>query len=237
MTLVEIAGLLALNLMLSLATMTGLWALSRRWSGVGFIDAAWPATMALLAGVSFLVTDGDPMRKGLLLWLVVIWAAPQAWRRLSRAARAGADARYAAVAERAAAGRNRSRVELLLFFLPQGALAWLVALPVQLGQVDFIPAVGWLGWTGAVLAVAGIALEGLGSLKTHPAPVAAPAGGMRRWLRRPEYLGDLAVWWGLLLIAAETAPGQAAIIGPVFLTFVLAHWAKTENPRRERDGG
>jgi len=237
MTLVEIVGLLALNLMLSVAAMAGLWALSRRWAGIGLIDAAWPVTMAVLAGVSFLVTDGDPVRKGLLLWLVMIWAAPQAWRRLSRAARDGADVRYAAVAERVAAGRNRSRVELLLFFLPQGALAWLVALPVQLGQIDFPPPVGWVGWAGAVLAVAGIALEGLGSLKTHQVRAAAPAGGLRRWLRRPEYLGDLAVWWGLFLIAAETAPGQAAIIGPIFLTFALAHWAKTENPRRERDGG
>jgi len=239
MTLTEIVGLLALNLVLSLAAMAGLWTVSRRWTGIGFIDAAWPATMVVLAGASFLVTDGDPVRKGLLLWLVVIWAAPQAWRRLSGATRAAADGRYAAMAERVASGRNwsRSRVELLLFFLPQGALAWLVALPVQLGQVDFLPAVGWVGWTGAVLAVAGIALEGLGSLKTHPAPAAAPAGGLRRWLRRPEYLGDLAVWWGLFLIAAETAPGQASVMGPIFLTFVLAHWAKTENPRRVSDGG
>ncbi|GAA0868339.1 DUF1295 domain-containing protein [Brevundimonas basaltis] len=239
MTLAETSGLLALNLILSLAAMAGLWALSRRWTGIGFIDAAWPTTMAALAGASFLLTDGDPVRKGLLLWLVVIWAAPQAWRRLSGGARREADGRYSAVARRVATERgwSRDRTELLLFFLPQGALAWLVALPVQLGPVAFSPAVGWLGWAGAVLAVAGIGLEGVGSLKTHSPLAAAPAGRVRRWLRRPEYLGDLAVWWGLFLIAAETGPGRASLMGPIFLTFVLAHWAQTENPRRERDGG
>lgn len=241
MTLAEIAALLGLNLGLLLAAMAGLWALSLRWKGVGFLDAVWPLALAAPAVVTFLLAEGDPVRRGLLLWLVTIWALPQAWRRLAPAARVEADSRYAEVAERIVAGRTWSprRAGLVLFFLPQAAVAWAVSLPVQLGQIDFLPAVGWVGWTGAVLAVAGIGLEGVGSLRASKHPDADPASfrGARRWLRRPEYLGDLAVWWGLFLIAAETAPGQAGIIGPIALTFVLAHWAKTENPRRERDGG
>lgn len=127
----------------------------------------------------------------------------------------------------------------MLFFLPQGALAWLASLPVQLGQVDYLPAVGWVGWTGAVLAVAGIGLEGIGSLWSarHAPADPATSPGARRWLRRPDSLGDLAVWWGLFLIAAETGPGQASLLGPIFLTAVLARWATTENPRRVSDGG
>ena len=241
MNLAEIAALLGLNLVLMLAAMTGLWALSRRSGALGFIDAVWPLALAALAGVTFLLTEGEPVRKGLLLWLVTLWAAPQALRRLSPSARRAANARYGAVEAEIAAARgwNPGRLRLLLFFLPQGALAWLTALPVQLGQVDFPPTVGWVGWTGAVLAVAGIALEGVGSLWAAKHPYADPSSfrGMRRWLRRPDYLGDIAVWWGLFLIAAETAPGQASIVGPIFLTFALAHWAKTENPRRVSDGG
>lgn len=241
MNLAEIAALLVLNLGLLLAAMAGLWALSLRWKGVGFLDAVWPIALAAPAAVAFLLAEGDPVRRGLLLWLVTIWALPQALRRLAPAARAEADARYSEVAERIAAGRHWSprRAGLVLFFLPQAVVAWLVSLPVQLGQVEFLPAVGWIGWTGAMLAVAGIGLEGVGSLRAARHRWADPASfrGLRRWLRRPEYLGDLAVWWGLFLIAAETGPGQASIIGPIFLTFALAHWARTENPRRERDGG
>lgn len=241
MTLAEIVALLGLNLGLLLAAMAGLWALSLRWKGVGFLDAVWPLALAAPAAVTFLLAGGDPVRKGLLLWLVTIWALPQAWRRLAPAARAEADARYAAVAGRMAKERNGTprRAGLVLFFLPQAVVAWGVSLPVQLGQVDFLPAVGWIGWTGAVLAVAGIGLEGVGSLRAARHTPAEPASvrGLRRWLRRPDYLGDLAVWWGLFLIAAETAPGQAAVIGPIVLTVALSHWAKTENPRRERDGG
>ena len=244
MTLTEIAALLGLNLAIILAVMLALGVWAGRSGRTGLIDGAWPLLLAALAAVTFLVTEGDPVRKGLLLWLVAIWAAPQAWRRLSPSARREADARYARIAETLVARRGwkRSRIGLLLFFLPQGALAWLTALPVQLGQVDFTPPVGGIGWTGAVLAVLGIGLEGVGSLKTPahrktPAAEAPPSTGLGRWLRRPDYLGDLAVWWGLCLIASETGPGRWSVLGPLFLTFAMAHWAATENPRRERDGG
>lgn len=243
MTLAEIAALLGLTLAVSLVVMTGLGLWAGRSNRIGLIDGAWPLVLAGLAAVTFAVSEGDPVRKGLLLWLVALWALPQAWRRLSPSARRAADARYAGVASALAARRGwrPALASLLLFFLPQGALAWLTALPVQLGQVDFLPPVGWVGWTGAVLAVVGIGLEGLGSLKlaTHrKAPAASPAGP-RRWLLRPDCLGDLAVWWGLFLIAAETGPGRASVVGPIFLTFLMAHRVRsdTENPRRLSDGG
>ncbi|MBU1385266.1 MAG: DUF1295 domain-containing protein [Alphaproteobacteria bacterium] len=240
MTLAETAALLGLNLGLALATMAGLWALSARWKGIGFLDAVWPLIMVGMAAVTMAVADGDPVRKGLLLWLVAIWATPQALRRLSPMARAEADSRYAAVGGTAAARRGWSvkHTRLLLFFLPQGALAWLASLPVQLGQVDFLPAVGWVGWTGAVLAVAGIGLEGFGSLRLsalrkRPAtePASSPIAG--RWLMRPDHLGDLAVWWGLFLIAAETGAGRWSVVGPIFLTLAMAHWARTDSPKRK----
>ena len=91
-----------------------------------------------------------------------------------------------------------------------------------------------------MLAVLGIGLEGLGSLKTAAHRETASPTGLRRWLLRPDYLGDLAVWWGLFLIAAETGPGQASVVGPIFLTFLMAHRVRTErteNPRRVSDGG
>jgi steroid 5-alpha reductase family enzyme len=235
MSLAEILVLPGLNLALVLAVMAALGAFASRSVRAGFLDGIWPLLIAGQAATTFFLSHGDPVRKGLLLWLVAIWAVPQAWRRLAPRARAAADARYAVVAARHAAGRW---TPLWLFFLPQGALAWLTALPVQLGQLELLPPVGWVGWTGAVVAVAGIGLEGLGSLKSRPVAGAEPAANTRAgWLRRPDYLGDLSVSWGLFLIAAETTSGRLSVLGPIFLTFALLHWIRMENPRRMSDGG
>ena len=239
MTPAEIAALLGLNLALSLGVMAVLWASVTRSGRVGLLDGVWPLAMAGLAVLPFALTHGDPVRKGLLLWLVALWALPQAWRRLTPAARAEADEGYTRTVEALATDRGwaPSRIRLGLFFLPQAVLAWLAALPVQLGQVDFMPPVGWIGWTGAVVAVVGIGVEGVGSLRTAPSGEDRPLTGLRRWLRRPDCVGDLAVWWGLFLIAAETGPGRASVLGPIFLTWALAHRVRTENPRRVSDGG
>ena len=232
MTLGEIAALLGLTLGLSLAVMAAAWAVAWRTGRAGFIDGLWPLVMLLTAGTVFLATEADPVRKGLLLWLTGVWALREAWRGFSPVACRAADVRYA---------RTGRAVELLgRCFLPQGALAWLTAAPAQLGQVEYGPAVGWLGWTGAGLAVAGMALAGLGDLR-RAARRADPETGTpsmwRRWLRRPDYVGDVAVWWGLYLIAAETGPGRWSVVGPLFLTLALTRWVATENPRRMRDGG
>jgi steroid 5-alpha reductase family enzyme len=243
MNLAEIAALLGLTLCLSLAAMTAAWVVAWRTGRCGFIDGVWPLVMLLTAGATFLIVDGDPVRKALLLWLTGVWAAREAWRGLSPRRRREADARYARAFAERRGWRAAPAAPLLLCFLPQGALAWLTALPAQLGQVTYEPGVGWPGWSGAVLAVVGLAVAGLGDLRPAMFP-GEPSGARgvgsktwRRWLERPDHVGDLAVWWGLFLIAAETGPGRWAIVGPVFLTLTLAHWAKTENPRRVSDGG
>ncbi|HYD26733.1 DUF1295 domain-containing protein [Brevundimonas sp.] len=243
MTLPEIAALLGLNLVLSLAAMSAAWAVAWKTGRWGLVDGMWPLAMLLTAAATFLIVDGDPVRKGLLIWLAGVWAAREAWRGFSPRIRAGADVRYALAFEGRTGFRATAAAPLLLCFLPQGALAWLIALPAQLGQVKFEPGVGWPGWAGAVLAVAGLAVAGLGDLRRatvrrEPPAVRPMSGrGWRRWMERPDYVGDIALWWGLFLIAAETGPGRWSVIGPVFLTLALAHWVKTENPRRVSDGG
>lgn len=233
MSLTEIAVLLGLNLALIVAVMTGLWLAALRVRDVSFIDAVWPLGMLLLAVATFPRTDGDPVRKWLLLWLVGVWALRLGWHLFGRWWRQGADARYVEILESMKQTRNWGfgKTALLAVFLPQAGLAWLTSLPVQLGQVDYAPAVGWLGWTGAVLAVIGIGFESIGdaqlsAFKKDPANQGRVLDtGLWRWTRHPNYFGDACVWWGLYLIAAETGPGAWAIAGPLFLTFTLTKWS------------
>lgn len=233
MSLTEIAALLGLNLALIIVVMTGLWLLSLRLRDVSFIDAVWPMGMLLLALATFPRTEGDPVRKGLLLWLVGIWALRLGWHLYRRWRAHGADGRYLDLLDRMekTRGWGFGKTALLVVFLPQAFLAWLTALPVQLGQVAWEPTVGWIGWTGAVLAVIGIGFESIGdaqlsAFKKDPANKGRVLDtGLWRWTRHPNYFGDACVWWGLFLIAAETGPGLWAIAGPLFLTFTLTKWS------------
>ncbi|MGV8929709.1 MAG: DUF1295 domain-containing protein [Brevundimonas sp.] len=233
MSLIEIVALLGLNLALIVVVMLALWGLSLRLKDVSFIDAVWPMGMLLLALATLPRTDGDPIRKWLLIWLVAIWALRLGWHLFTRWRGQGADGRYVEIV----AGLERTRgwsfgkTALLAVFLPQAVLAWLTSLPVQLGQVAADPAIGWIGWTGAVLAVIGIGFESIGdaqlaSFKKDPANKGKVMDtGLWRWTRHPNYFGDACVWWGLYLIAAETGPGLWAIAGPLFLTFTLTRWS------------
>ncbi|MFN4296615.1 MAG: DUF1295 domain-containing protein [Brevundimonas sp.] len=228
----DILLLLAVNLALIVVVMLALWALSLRLKDVSFIDAVWGLGMVLLAGATFLQTDGDPLRKGLLTGLCAVWGIRLGVHLLKRWRAHGPDRRYQALLKhRANKGQGFAPASLMFVFLPQAVLLWLTCLPVQLGQVSAAPAVGWIGWTGAALAVFGIVFETVGdaqlaAFKRDPDSKGKVLDtGLWRYTRHPNYFGDACVWWGLWLVAAETIPGLFAILGPIFLTFTLTKWS------------
>lgn len=233
MTLSEIALLLFLNLVLILVVMTALWRVAVRLGDVSFIDGVWPLGMLMLALATWPRAEGDPTRSILLVGLCGIWALRLGWHLLRRWRAHGADGRYVAIlqAQERKKGWGFSRTALLMVFLLQGVLAWLTALPVQLGQVAAQPAVGVIGWIGAALALIGIVFETVGdaqltAFRNDPARKGQVLDtGLWRYTRHPNYFGDACVWWGLYLIAAETGPGLWSIAGPLFLTFTLTRWS------------
>lgn len=232
MTLLEILLLLARNLALIVVVMLALWLLALKLKDVSFIDGVWGLGMVLLAGATFLQTDGDPLRKGLLTGLCAVWGIRLGVHLLKRWRAHGPDRRYQALLKsRANKGQGFAPASLMFVFLPQAVLLWLTCLPVQLGQVAATPAVGWIGWIGAALALFGIVFETvadaqLSAFKRDPDSKGKVLDtGLWRYTRHPNYFGDACVWWGLWLVAAETMPGLFAILGPIFLTFTLTKWS------------
>lgn len=228
----DILLLLARNLALIVVVMLALWALALRLKDVSFIDGVWGLGMVLLAGATFLQTDGDPVRKGLLTGLCAVWGIRLGVHLLTRWRAHGADRRYQKILQdRADKGQGFAPASLMFVFMPQAVLLWLTCLPVQLGQAAAQPSVGWVGWTGAALALFGIVFETVGdaqlaAFKRDPDSKGKVLDtGLWRYTRHPNYFGDACVWWGLWLVAAETTPGLFAIVGPIFLTFTLTRWS------------
>jgi steroid 5-alpha reductase family enzyme len=229
-----IIQLLAQNAVIVAACFAMLWLVSLHLRDVSFVDAWWALGMVVLAVASFLGTGAPSPRKELLLGLCAAWGLRLGIYLLWRWRRNGPDRRYQTMLGKAQSQRGMgfARGALQLVFALQAPLQFVVALPVQLGQIGGGGAVGPLGYAGAALAVIGIAFETVGDwqlvrFKSDAANRERVLdSGLWRFTRHPNYFGDCCVWWGLYLIAAESGwIGASSVAGPVLLTFLLTRWS------------
>ncbi|GAB4148632.1 MAG: DUF1295 domain-containing protein [Sphingomonadales bacterium] len=226
----EIAFILGLNFLIVVGCMIALWLISIPVGDVSYIDSFWAYGMVVVAAVTYHMAGGADMRQQILLLLTALWGFRLGTYLFLRWRREGPDGRYVALLSKAPG--NRHLYSLRKVFLLQAPLLWLVALPVQLGQIDSQPAsLGILGYAGILLALTGLFFETVGDwqlsrFKADPANKGKVLDtGLWRYTRHPNYFGDACVWWGLYLIAAETATGRWAIVSPLFLTYILVKWS------------
>ena len=223
--------LLLTNAAASAAAFVVLWLIGLRLKDVSFVDAWWGVGMALIAWTT-LVQVGVTPHGALLTGLCTVWAARLGGYLFWRWRKHGADRRYVIMMAHAkdVRGWSFALASGLIVFALQYILQFIVALPVQLGQLSPVP-LGPLAIAGAVLAVIGIVFESVGdSQLVRFKADAANAGkvldtGLWRYTRHPNYFGDACVWWGLYLIAAETGLGAWALPGPILITVLLTQWS------------
>jgi steroid 5-alpha reductase family enzyme len=229
----SVASVLAVNAAVLVATFLTAWLVALRLRDVTFIDSLWAIGMVVIAASTLVQTQGDPMRKGLLMGLCAAWGLRLGLYLLNRWRQHGPDRRYEKIFAHAQEkhGWGFAKASLLLVFATQAPLLFIVCLPVQLGQIEAGPPVGIIGIAGAIMTVIGIAFETIGDgqltrFKRDPANKGKVMGrGLWRYTRHPNYFGDACTWWGLYLIAAETPTGLWALPGPVLLTWTLMKWS------------
>jgi steroid 5-alpha reductase family enzyme len=198
------------------------------------IDVAWGLGFALVAAVSYVTSDGDAVRRGLLLALTAVWGLRLAAHIGRRNAGEGEDPRYERLLGRAPGGRTAYAIRAV--YLTQGAILLFVSLPVQVAMGEPGP-LGPLGMLGAALWLVGFAFEAIGDhqlarFRADPATKGKVLDtGLWRYTRHPNYFGDAVVWWGLYLIAAEHWPGPLTVFSPLVMTYFLL--AKTGKPLLE----
>jgi len=226
--------ILATNAALLVVCFVALWLLCLKLGDVTPVDSFWAWGMLVMALATFVQADsGQPQRKLLLVALCALWAARLGSYMIWRWRDHGPDRRYQALLGRAQAkkGWSFAKSSGLLVFATQAPLLFVVCLPVQLGQIGAAPGIGPLGWIGAALAVSGTLFETIGDLqmvrfKRDPGSVGTIMDrGLWRFTRHPNYFGDALTWWGIYLVAAETATGLWALPGPLLLTWTLMKWS------------
>jgi len=208
------------------AAMLLLWLVSLRVRDASIADIFWPLGFVLVAIVSLRAAGYAP-RKVLVGVLVGVWGLRLAVHLFLRNRGHGEDPRYRAMRRRW--GNRFGLISLFTVFGFQGALMWVVSLPVQLAMLRPLPArIAWTDTLGTALWLCGFCFEAVGDLqltrfKSEPAHDGrVMERGLWRYTRHPNYFGDALLWWGIGTIAAGTSGGLIAVVGPVLMTFLLA---------------
>lgn len=188
------------------------------------VDVVWGLGFVLIAVVTAVLADGPVWRRVLVTTLVALWGLRLAWHIHRRNRGKPEDRRYQELLAKAPG--NPNRYALYSVYLLQGAVMWLVSLPVQYAQygdgtwlvVPFGVALWLVGFTFETVGDAQLTRFTADSsnrtkvLKT----------GLWRYTRHPNYFGDACVWWGFLVLACHDWPGLVTVVGPAAITYLLA---------------
>lgn len=222
----DLIFLLFTNLLIVLALLTLLWVVSVRIKDASIIDIAWGPACAMPAVLTFLRMDGADPRALVLTVLVSLWAARLALYLAQRNLGHSEDIRYQKMRAKQSSDDAFARWSLPFVFWMQGVIAWIISLPVQLGQIG-ADGFGVMAWIGVFIFALGLSFETIGDwqLKQFKADPANKGKlmteGLWSWTRHPNYFGDAAVWTGLAVIALESPYGVWTLISPLVMTFFL----------------
>jgi steroid 5-alpha reductase family enzyme len=206
--------------------MTLVFLLALKLEDNSIVDVAYGIGFLLVGWVTFIGYAETQARQMLLLALVSIWglrlAAHIGLRKLKEN---GEDPRYAQWRE--SWGETFVWRSFLQIFMLQGAVIYLVALPLLLVMRDSGAPLGWLDLIGVLIWAFGFVYEAVGDwqlkqFKSDPENRGRIMRyGLWRTTRHPNYFGEATLWWGIFLIALGTPLGWLAIISPVLIDFLL----------------
>ncbi len=200
--------------------------IARRVGRYNVVDVAWGLGFIVVATISAILGNGDPLRRWLLLALVAIWGLRLSGYIYRRSAGHGEDHRYADMLRGATVGQVLAKV-----FVVQAVATWFISLPLQLSAVSGPTPRPWLIATAAGVLVwsTGVLFEAIGDRQLRVFKSDSSHRGLLMdrglwaWTRHPNYFGDAAVWWGLWLTTLSGRCSLTTVLSPALMTYFLVH--------------
>lgn len=210
------------------ALMVGTWLVSLVLRNASIVDITWGLGFVVVAWVSALRADAASGAASVMVAMVTVWGLRLGvylfWRNHGN----GEDYRYVAMRRRW--GKRFWLISLATVFVLQGALMWIVSLPVQVAHVGDARD----GALAGVALVIGLALYAIGLLfevvgdaqlarfKADPTNEGkVMRSGLWRYTRHPNYFGDACVWWGVGIVAQAVTGTWWALLGPLVMNILL----------------
>lgn len=189
------------------------------------MDIAWGLGFVLVAWAARFVTGASGAGNWLLLAMVTVWGLRLTGYLAKRNLGKGEDFRYRAM--RRKHGERFGIVSLYTVFGLQGALMFVVSLPITLGQRDTDAGAGFVVFLGFIIWAVGIYFEAVGDaqlarFKRDPRNTDQIMDqGLWALTRHPNYFGDSLVWWGLAIVGSTQGAGVLAFLGAAVMTVLL----------------
>ncbi len=213
---------LLLTFTIIIALVCLLWLISLALKDASIVDIFWGLGFVVVAWICYFATNGFAPRKLLLTTLVTIWGLRLAlylfWRNHGK----GEDYRYQSMRKRI--GKNFPLVSLVVVFVFQGVLIWLISLPIQAAQASSEQFTAF-DFIGVALWAIGLTFEAVGdwqlaTFKSDPSNKGKVMNrGLWRYTRHPNYFGDALLWWGVFCFALPK--GWWTMVSPLAMTVLL----------------
>ena len=186
-----------------------------------YFDLTGSLTYLSVIALAWFAGSGDP-RATVIAILVVVWALRLGSFLFVRVKQDGSDGRF----------------DELKFSLPRFLMTWtlqglwvFITLAAALAAMTTARStpMGVVAMLGVVLWIAGFAIEAIADAQKRAFKKRAEnhgrfiTTGLWAWSRHPNYFGEITLWLGIALIAAETLEGWrwVTMISPVFVYVLL----------------
>ncbi len=218
-------GVFLFAIVVLLAIMTTVFLLALFLEDNSIVDVAYGPAFVLACGAAFLSNPGAHPRLILAMILVTVWGLRLGAHILLRKGNKGEDFRYRRWREEW--GGTFVWRSFLQIFMLQGAVVFVVALPILLIINNPGQRLGLLDFCGVLIWLFGFAFEAVGDwqllqFKKNPDNKGhIIQSGLWRFTRHPNYFGEATLWWGIFLIAFSVPYGLLAIVSPILIDFLL----------------
>lgn len=226
MNLPDLSALLGAGLAVVVIIMTALWLLGLRTRNFSYVDIGWSANFAVLAILYASLTDGWPWRSWLIAAMYGFWGLRLAAHLAKRILGEPEEGRYVRLREEWGQTGNLN-AKFLAFFLFQGVLNVLLALPLLLACMNPDPRLHALEVAGMVVWVSGLLGESLADRQLAAFKRNAENRGkvcdtgLWRYSRHPNYFFEWTIWIGYALFALASPAGWIALAMPLLMLHFL----------------
>lgn len=211
-----------LSLLLSIALNLIIFLIAFRLQTDKLTDITYCSTFGIIAVVLFWDEDKLLLHRQVITLMVLLWSVRLGSYLLRRTLQKGKDSRFDSF--------RHSVRGFGGFYLLQAISIWIISLPVIAALSYPIELTGDISlFSGASIFILGWILETVADFqkfkfRSLPANNGKfMSSGLFKFIRFPNYLGEIMVWFGIFIAATPSLSGISwlTIIGPIWITLLL----------------